>query len=139
MNLKETSWLTEETNQTARDIEGLLGHADGDEGRKALQVTGLEPIVLVIAAKAVIGVFSGFAGRLLYDKWKQARTRKQLDEVAAQLSRRVVTELSAGLVDENVIRNDVTNTLTLEGLTKEQAEKVCDLTFERVHARIGRL
>lgn len=131
MATNELSWLSEDVEHTARSIHVALG-GEVPAGKGAeLRLTGLEPLVIAVALKAVVGVASGFAGRLLYDKWKAARTRKEIDEIAGGLSLKIAADLVPS-VDEHIVREDVIDALTLEGLTPSQAKTVCDEVFERV-------
>ncbi|OXM60474.1 hypothetical protein [Amycolatopsis vastitatis] len=125
----DDKWFATQIDMTALDLRVAMAQVENDE---ALKLTGLEPVILAIAYKAVVGVVSGFTGRLMYDKWKSARSRKNLDEIAARLSRTVIGALQSDTMDDDVIKTDVINALTLEGLSLEQAHIVCDRTFTRV-------
>jgi hypothetical protein len=133
----EDSWLSEEVLGASRNIYIAMGHdPDDEEERDALQLTGLEPIVAAIALKVVTGVVSGFLGRLVYDRWKAARNKKQLEELASQLSRAIGDGITEQAVDERVMRDDIVNALTLEGLTEEQAAEVCKKVLVRVRVHL---
>lgn len=126
-------WLEEEGMLTAEDIRREVA-IDPDDDR-ALELTGLEPLLLALGLKAVVGIVAGFAGRASYDSWKKARTRKQLDELRAALRVKLdATDIEA--VDEATIRHDLIDTLVDQGLTARQASKVVDGTLRRVRARL---
>lgn len=131
-------WLDAETTLTAEYIRqevALDSAADESDADKSLKLTGLEPIIIMLAVKAVTGIASGFAGRGSYDLWKKARTKKQLDELRASLRFDVV---AAGVepVDEATIRHDLIDSFVDEGLTAGQARKVVDGALQRIRTRV---
>ena len=128
-----SDWLEEEDKITAGDIRREV--AVDPEGDKALGLTGLEPLIIALAVKAVTGIASGLAGRASYDMWKKARTRKEMDELRASL-RIQLDAAGSDPVDEATIRHDLVETLVAQGLTPRQARKVVDGTLQRVITRL---
>lgn len=125
------SWLTADTELTAQEIQAALGLEASNQQEEKLRITGLEPIILGIALKAVIGAAASLSSKILYDKWTSAHSRDDLDKIIKELSR--ATAGSAGQpADAKAAREGVINSLTLEGLTRGQAEKVCDAIFKRM-------
>ena len=105
-----------------------LADADGpDNVKESLYLTGVDPVVATMALKVVLGIAASFLGRLFYDTWKAARTRKHLESLAEQISGRLKGELpKVEPVDSNKLRADVLGVLTLEGLSEAQANAVFD-------------
>lgn len=105
-----------------------LADPDGpDNVKESLYLTGVDPVVATMALKVVLGIAASFLGRLFYDTWKAARTRKHLESLAEQISGRLKGELpKVEPVDSNKLRADVLGVLTLEGLSEAQANAVFD-------------
>jgi hypothetical protein len=95
----------------------------------------VESIVAMIALQSVTGVASGFAGQLLYDKWKECTTRRQLTDLAGEMAR---APASTEAVDEQVIRRDVVKVLTQEGLSPAHAEYLTERVVTRVKSRLAK-
>src|SRR5690348_15329418 len=109
-----TDWLDAEGMLLADDIRQEV--ALDSAANKDLELTGLEPIIAMLALKAVIGIASGFAGRAFYDSWKKARTRKQLDALRTRL-RFDIDVPGVDPVNEATIRHDLVDSLVDQGLT----------------------
>ncbi len=129
-----TLWVQDDVDQTAILVRATLGYSDRSEDGE-LRITGLEPLIVALALKAVVGVVSGFAGRAFFDKWRGAKTRKDLDQLVDSLAHPPAAG-SESAVDEATIRDGLVDALTLEGLTDEQARAVCDGVVERVRSRM---
>jgi hypothetical protein len=132
----ESALLSEDVGCIEAVIQSALSGSDVGVDQPDLRVTGLEPLLAAIALKTVVGVASGFMGRLLYDMWKSAKGRKDLDRVAKMLTDRLNTSLGQP-VPEAQIRADILGMLTLEGLTADQAKRVCDEAFARMSLRLA--
>ena len=100
---------------------------DSDNVNESLFSTGIDPVVAAMALKVVLGIAASFLGRLFYDTWKSARTRKHLESLADDIAGR----LHGGPpkvepVDVDKVRADVLDVLILEGLSEAQAHAVFD-------------
>jgi hypothetical protein len=125
------SWLTADTKLAAQEIQAALGLETSNDQDEKLRITGLEPLILGIALKAVIGAATSLSSKILYDKWKSAHSRDDLDKIIKELSRGTKGGARQP-ADAKAAREDVISSLTLEGLTRGQAEKVCDAIFKRM-------
>jgi hypothetical protein len=112
---------------------------DSDNTKESLYSTGIDPVVAAIALKVVLGIAASFLGRLFYDTWKSARTRKHLESLADEVAGRLKGELpKVEPVDSDKVRADVLAVLTLEGLSEAQANAVFDKAIAVVSDKFRR-
>jgi hypothetical protein len=110
-----------------------------DNTKESLYSTGIDPVVAAIALKVVLGIAASFLGRLFYDTWKSARTRKHLESLADEVAGRLKGELpKVEPVDSDKVRADVLAVLTLEGLSEAQANAVFDKAIAVVSDKFRR-
>jgi hypothetical protein len=110
-----------------------------DNRNESLYSTGIDPVVAGMALKVVLGIAASFLGRLFYDAWKTARTRKHLESLADEISGRLRGEVpKVEPVDRDSVRADVLGVLTLEGLSEAQANAVFDKAIAVVSDRFRR-
>jgi hypothetical protein len=134
--------MTDQTPSTEDAFDQLVEEVTGDiklelspsSEDSSLRLTGLEPILAMLALKAVVGVASGFAGRAAFDKWKQLRTRKKLRELGLTLD--LGSTGDAPAIDEPTLRYELMTELTDQGVTVKQAERIVDRAMDRVRARV---
>jgi hypothetical protein len=133
-SLNAESWITDERRVAEAELLALLENEPVPFGRRqeSMAVAGLESIVAMIMLQAVTGVASGFAGKLLYRRWRESTTRRKLNDLASQIP---LVSRPAESVDEDVIRRDVVEVLMLEGLNLTQAEYLTERIVARVKSR----
>ena len=126
------SWIMDERRAVESELRALL------ENEPLLAERQHEIMVdptMIVALQSVTGVASGFAGKLLYDKWKECTTRRQLINLTNRIP---LAPESTEAVDEKVIRRDVVEVLKLEGLSPSQAEYLTERVVARVKSRLAR-
>lgn len=102
--------------------------------RDALKLMGLE-IFALIGAKVVLPILSGLISRVLYDQYNSIQTRRK-----ANAAKRAIMEhkgKSEDVVDDETIIQDVTKSLTSEGIPEAEAKKVVVSTLERMKGRLA--
>jgi hypothetical protein len=125
--------IVDELTPDRADPEG------SDNTKESLYSTGIDPVVAAIALKVVLGIAASFLGRLFYDTWKSARTRKHLESLADEVAGRLKGELpKVEPVDSDKVRADVLAVLTLEGLSEAQANAVFDKAIAVVSDKFRR-
>jgi hypothetical protein len=125
--------IVDELTPDRADPEG------SDNTKESLYSTGIDPVVAAIALKVVLGIAASFLGRLFYDTWKSARTRKHLESLADEVAGRLKGELpKVEPVDSDKVRADVLAVLTLEGLSETQANAVFDKAIAVVSDKFRR-
>jgi hypothetical protein len=125
--------IVDELTPDRADPEG------SDNTKESLYSTGIDPVVAAIALKVVLGIAASFLGRLFYDRWKSARTRKHLESLADEVAGRLKGELpKVEPIDSDKVRADVLAVLTLEGLTEAQANAVFDKAIAVVSDKFRR-
>lgn len=134
------SSLEADVEAVSRIIVDELVDSDGsDNVKESVYVAGVDPVVATIALKVVLGIAASFLGRLFYDAWKAARTRKHLQSLAEEISGRLKAELpKVEPVDSDRLRADVLAVLTLEGLSEAQAHVVFDKAIAVVSDKFRR-
>lgn len=132
---------TEVDTVTGLIVDELAPERDRpDHAHESIYALGLDPTVVEVALKVVLGIAASFVGRLLYDRWKTARTRQHLDSLADEITGRLEAELPPRVerVDDDTLRADVLRVLTLEGLSEAQAKAVFDRAVTVVGERFRR-
>lgn len=111
-----------------------------DNANESIYALGVDPTVVTVALKVVLGIAASFLGRLLYDRWKAARTRKHLDSLADEITGRLEAKLPPKVepVDAGTLRADVLALLTQEGLSETQAQAVFDQAIAVIGERFRR-
>jgi hypothetical protein len=130
--LDTESWILDERKAVESELRALLENEPPLVERQ--QEIMVDP-TMIIALQSVTGVASGFAGKLLYDKWKECTTRRQLINLANRIP---LAPKSTETVDEEVIRRDVVEVLKLEGLSPSQAEYLTERVVARVRSRLAK-
>jgi hypothetical protein len=134
-SLDTTSWIMDERKAAESELRALLEEQPHLLERRKESLALVESAVAMIALESVTGVASGFAGQLLYDKWKECTTRRQLKHLADRIP---LAPDPAEPVDEKVIRRDVVELLIHEGLGPAQAEYLTERVVARVSSRLAK-
>jgi hypothetical protein len=92
-------WLEEVQSDVARELR------QGDD-KDELGITGLEPIIIAMAAKIVVSVVSGFLGKAAWDKYSHLKGRKSQEALAHLVdeARSPETPLPKEVVQEQVVK-----------------------------------
>jgi hypothetical protein len=134
-SLDTTSWIMDERKAAEAELRALLEEEPLVLERRKESLALVESIVAMIALQSVTGVASGFAGQLLYDKWKECTTRRQLHHLADRIP---LAPDPTETVDEKVIRRDVVELLIHEGLSPAHAEYLTERVVTRVKSRLAK-
>ena len=136
--------MSDEEHEASDDLDVLVAEIAGGVRAELnagpedsdLQLTGLEGIVLALALKTAVGVLSGFLGRAAFERWRAARTRKQLRDVAVMLD--LSDAPTVPRVDQREIEHELMTQLMDQGLTAPQAQRIVAKAMEATRARILR-
>lgn len=114
---------------TSDELSAYEKHAaaqfvDPSVNEEALEITGLE-ILMFASAKVALPILTGFVGRALYDKWKNApkpATKADLETLRKDLLNAAIA--SEPVVDEEIILSDAACALAADGVAEERAREI---------------
>ena len=122
MSQDTEDWLSNEIADVAADLATPAGVATDDDG---LELTGSRAYCSVLAAKFAVGFLSKVAGAAAYDRWKKARTDKEIDRLRGQLSLSIDPPTFAVALADPELRHDLVESFVAEGLTVKQGPDCC--------------
>jgi hypothetical protein len=106
--------------------------AESSKKGTGLNMPGLETVVIFIAAKVVVPIVCGFLSRALYDKYSNIQTNSDAEKARKAI---LATEPQADTVDEKTMQEEVSKTLTEEGLPADLAKKIVSDTIQDVKTK----
>ncbi|WP_034267840.1 hypothetical protein [Actinospica robiniae] len=110
---------------------------DLDDDGQDLGIPGAETILILVASKLILPVFTGLMGKAAGAKYRELRTRRDIDAAIAELDGAPVATAHEA-VDLSALHREVVAMAVAEGVDPRLAEAVVGKTVSRLHERYFR-
>ena len=121
-------------NKAAETVSEDLSELTASDSTRGLKLTGLE-VLGFLAAKVFVPILCAYVKDVLYDKYKNLKTKKEAAEAKQQLLQ------SAGpfklQIDPDILIRDLAQSLTAEGVPAELASKTVQHALSYVEKEIS--
>ncbi|SRR5713226_3923765 len=125
--MSERKWIEEQVETAVQTIRAELREPSG----KKLSITGLEPILIDLGTKIVVGVITGLVSKTLFERWGSAKTKDEIEKLKTEI---VALKTQLQPVDSTLIQTAIQARVAAQGVPDEPARRIAVQVIADVRA-----